>query len=196
MRINTKLVMNTFVCLGIEADLSDLLENMIFMFDMPFSYGGNEISSLGINNYATFKGYAPKGCTSVTMALMGDTYDYWKNARTKGTYEQEKKQLADTIIEKLSTKLPQIKDKVVVWDVATPLTYERYCGTYKGSWMTVMGKGHKTTVYPNTSVNIAGLYFAGQRLQPPGGLPIAATTGRVAIQHLCKNTNIVFQGKM
>lgn len=96
MRTNTKLVMNTFVCLGIEADLSDLPENMVFMFDKPFSYADNEISSLGINNYATFKGYAPKGCTSVTMALVGDTYDYWKNAKTRGTYEQDKKQLANT----------------------------------------------------------------------------------------------------
>lgn len=132
MRTNTKLAMNTFICLGIEADLSDLPENMLLFFDAPVSYAGNEINSVAINNYATFKGYAPKGCTSVTMALMGDTYDYWKNAKTKGIYEQEKKQLAATIIEKLSTKLPQIKDKVVVWDVATPLTYERYCGTYKG----------------------------------------------------------------
>ncbi|HVJ50143.1 hypothetical protein [Desulfitobacterium sp.] len=180
----------------IEADLSDLPENMLFLFDTPFSYAGNEINSVGINNYATFKGYAPKGCTSVTMALMGDTYDYWKNAKTKSTYEQEKKQLADTIIEKLSAKLPQIKEKVVVWDVATPLTYERYCGTYKGSWMTVMGKGNKTIAYPNTSENVANLYFAGQRLQPPGGLPVAAATGRTAIQYLCRDTDSVFQGKM
>lgn len=196
MRTNTKLAMSTFICLGIEADLSDLPENMLFLFDVPFSYAGNELNSIGINNYATFKGYAPKGCTSVTMVLMGDTYDYWKNAKTKGTYEQEKKQLADTIIEKLSARLPQIKEKVVVWDVATPLTYERYCGTYKGSWMTVMGKGDKITSYPNTSEYVADLYFAGQRLNPPGGLPVAAMTGRTAIQYLCRDTDSVFQGKM
>lgn len=196
MRTSTKLAMNTFICLGIEADLSDLPENMLFLFDTPISYAGNEINSVSVNNYATFKGYAPKGCTSVTMALLGDTYDYWKNAKTEGTYEQEKKQLADTIIEKLTAKLPQIKDKVVVWDVATPLTYERYCGTYKGSWMTVIGKGHKTTAYPNISENVANLYFAGQRLYPPGGLPVAASTGRTAIQYLCRDTDSVFQGEM
>lgn len=196
MRINTKLAMNTFICLGIETDLSDLPEKMLIVFDIPFLYAGNEINSIGINNYAAFKDYAPTGCTSFTMALMGDTYYYWKNAKTGGTYEQDKKQLADTIIERLSAKLPQIKGKVVVWDVATPLTYERYCGTYKGSWMTVTGKGDKTTVYPNTSENIENLYFAGQRLQPPGGLPVATTTGRTAIQYLCRDTNTVFQGKM
>lgn len=39
---------------------------------------------------------------------------------------------------------------------------------------------------------IANLYFAGQRLQPPGGLPVAATTARTAIQYLCRDTNAVF----
>jgi phytoene dehydrogenase-like protein len=194
MRTNTKPVMNTFVCLGIEADLSDLPENMLFTFDPPFFYAGEQVNLLSVNNYATYKGYAPKGCTSVTMGLIGDTYDYWKNAKTKGTYEQDKKQLAETIIERLAAKLPQINDKVVAWDVATPLTYERYCGTYKGSWMTVVGKGDKPSIYPSTSEKIANLYFAGQRLQPPGGLPVAVMTGRTAIQYLCRDTNTVFQG--
>jgi phytoene dehydrogenase-like protein len=196
MRTSTKLAMNTFISLGIEADLSNLPENMLFFFETPFSYAGTDMNSVSINNYATFKGYAPQGCTSVTMALMGDTYDYWKDTKVIGTYEQEKTKLAKTIIEKLSSKLPQIKDKVVVWDVATPLTYERYCGTYKGSWMTVVGKGDKVTTYPNTTENIANLYFAGQRLYPPGGLPVAATTGRTAIQYLCRDTKNVFQGKI
>lgn len=196
MRAGTSLAMSTFICFGIEADLSDLPENMLILFDKPFSYAGNEINSVGVNNYATFKGYAPKGCTSITIALLGDTYDYWKNTKAQGNYEQEKKQLADILIEKLSSELPQIKDKVVVWDVATPLTYERYCGTYKGSWMTVVGKGYKPISYPSTSEKIANLYFAGQRLQPPGGLPVAAATGRTAIQYLCRDTNEVFQGKI
>jgi phytoene dehydrogenase-like protein len=195
MRTNTKLAMNTFICLGIEADLSHLPESMLFRLETPFTYAGKEVNSVGINNYATFKGYAPEGCTSVTMALLGDTYDYWKNAKEKGTYEQEKRLLAEAIIEKLSTKLPQIKGRVVVWDVATPLTYERYCGTYKGSWMTIIGKGDKVTTYPNTSENIANLYFAGQRLNPPGGLPVAAATGRTAIQNLCRDTDTVFQAE-
>lgn len=194
MRTNTKLTMNTFVSLGIEADLSDLPENMVLTLDRPFTYVGNEINTVGINNYATFKGYAPKGCTSVTISLIGDTYDYWKNAKEQGTYDEEKKRLADEIIDRLSSKFPQIKDKVGVWDVATPLTYERYCGTYKGSWMTVMGKGQGMVSYPCTSEKIARLYFAGQRMQPPGGLPVAAVTGRTAIQYLCRDTNTVFQG--
>lgn len=194
MRTKTKLVMNTFIGLGIETDLSNLPENMVLPLDQPFTFAGNEFCTIGLNNYANFKGYAPKGCTAVTTALMGDTYDYWKDAKIKGTYEQEKRWLVDKIVDSLAAKLPQIKGKVVVWDVATPLTYERYCGTYKGSWMTVTGKDHKTVIYPSTIETIANLYLAGHRLQPPGGLPVALSTGRTAIQYLCRDTNTVFQG--
>ncbi len=31
------------------------------------------------------------------------------------------------------------------------------------------------------------LYFAGQRLIPPGGLPIALVTGRAAVEKLCED---------
>lgn len=44
---------------------------------------------------------------------------------------------------------------------------------------------------------IAGLsagIFAGQRLMVPDGLPSALMTVRTAIQHLCKDTDTVFQG--
>ena len=196
MRENTKLSMNTFVCLGIEADLSALPENMVMTFDQPFTYAGNDIDTIGLNNYATFEGYAPRGYTSVTMSLMGDTYDYWKITKEQGTYYDEKKRLAEVIIDRLSSKLPQIKDKVAVWDVATPLTYERFCGTYKGSWMTETRKGSKMITYPAVSEKISSLYFAGQRMQPPGGLPVAAISGRTAIQYLCRDTNTVFQVKI
>src|SRR5690554_6418487 len=124
---------------------------MVMTFDQAFTYAGNEINTIGFNNYATFKGYAPEGCTSLTMALIGDSYDYWKNAKEQGRYDEEKKCLAEVIIDRLSSKLPQIKDKVAVWDVATPLTYERYCGTFKGSWMSETGKGSKMITYPATS---------------------------------------------
>ena len=79
-------------------------------------------------------------------------------------------------------------------DVATPLTYERYCGSYRGSWMTMIGKGERSTEYPLKSESVQNLYYAGQRMQPPGGMPPAADTGRRAVQYLCKDAGVVFQG--
>ncbi|WP_305118708.1 phytoene desaturase family protein [Brucepastera parasyntrophica] len=196
MRKKTLLVVNTFISLGIEADLSDKPEKMILPLEKPFTYAGVTVSSVTLNNYAAYDGYAPKGASACTVMLGGDTYDYWKQCRDEGTYKKEKEALAKVIIERLSEKLPEIKDKVRVWDVATPLTYERYCGTYRGSWMTILGKRIPQTQYPCKPKSFSNVYFAGQRMYLPGGLPVAVMTGRRAVQYLCRDTGTVFEGKL
>lgn len=184
----------TFISLGVEADLKDLPENTLFPLPEPFSFNKQTYNLMGFNNYANFEGYAPEGCSALTCFIAGDTYDDWKKAKEDGTYQAKKEELANLIIEKLGELVPETKGKVQVWDVATPLTYERYCGTYRGSWMSVMQPGYKRQQYPQTVAGISNLYFAGQRLMLPGGLPVAAMTARTAVQHLCKDRDTVFQG--
>lgn len=196
MRSNTVPMMDTFVCLGVSADLSHLPESMMFRLDSPLRCAGLEIKVIGYNNYAGYAGYAPEGCTALTSAVIGDSYDFWKTARDNGTYEEEKRAFAQAFIEALSSKVPEIRGKVDVWDVATPLTYERYLGSYKGSWMSYMKKGDSNVVYPCKPDSIRNVYFAGQRLRSPGGLPVALTSGRTAVQHLCLDTDTVFQGNI
>lgn len=196
MRKETLPTVSTFISLGIKADLSDVPESVGFPINTPIYCGNEKVTSIGINNYAGYQGYAPEGSSTVTSIIMGDTYDWWKSKKEDGTYEEEKQRLAEAFIAALSEKYPQIKNKVEVWDVATPLTYERYLHSYKGSWMSVMGKGAQMEAYPSKPETIKGLYFAGQRLLVPGGLPVAAETGRKAVQYLCLNTGTVFQGKL
>lgn len=186
----------TFMSLGIAADLSHIPANAIFPLEKAFTYGGVSHKSISVNNYAGFEGYAPQGCTSLTIILMEDTYDEWKARKADGTYEQKKHELAELIIDRLTSVIPQIAGKVDVWDIATPLTYERYCGTYRGSWMSIMKPGKQRMQYPAKSESIKGLYFAGQRMLVPGGLPVALTSGREAVQYVCLDQDIVFQGKL
>lgn len=161
MRESTKPVLNIFISVGVEADLSDVPERLTFITDEPLICGGVPQSIIGINNYAGYKGYAPEGCTAITSAIMGDSYDYWKACQENGTYEAEKQKLAEAYIEILAQKYPQTAGKIAVWDVATPLTYERYLGSYRGSWMSIMGKGSKMESYPSKSASINNVYFAG-----------------------------------
>lgn len=185
----------TFVCLGVNADLGDLPENVMLPLSEPFEHGGTKHRTIGFNNYANFAGYAPEGCTALTLVFSEDTYDEWRAAKEDGSYAAKKEAFAQRVIQALEQVVPQIKDKVEVWDVATPLTYERYCGTYRGSWMSVMKPGYKQQQYPLKSESIDNLYFAGQRLMLPGGLPVASMTGRQAVQHLCKDKDILFQSE-
>lgn len=199
MKKNTegRLMASTCVNLGIQADLSDVPYSVTYAMKEPLKYAGIESSVLGFFQYSEHSEYAPPGCTAMTVILMGDTYDYWKARKEDNTYETEKQQLAKEIINLLSEKLPRIKEKIVVVDVATPVTFERYCGTYRGAWMNWVHKGDKTsTVYPQVSEYVKSLYFAGQRIMTPGGGPVALYTGRQAVQYLCRDTETVFQGYM
>jgi phytoene dehydrogenase-like protein len=193
MRQNTTPMLDTFISVGVEADLSNVPERVQFATDTPLQCAGVPESVIGICNYAGYKGYAPEGCTAVTSIMMGDSYDIWKACKESGTYQAEKEKLAKAFIEILAIKYPQTAGKIAVWDVATPLTYERYIGSYKGSWMSIMGKGSNPEYYPSKPESIQNVYFAGQRLRSPGGLPVAVDSGRKAVQYLCRDTNTVFQ---
>lgn len=194
MHKNVVPLLNTFICAGVEADLSSLPERIQFVPDHPFICGGIPQQIILVCNYADYAGYAPSGCTAVTSCIIGDSYDFWKKCRENGTYKAEKEKLAKAFIQLLAEKYPQTAGKVAVWDVATPLTYERYLGSSRGSWMTVLGKGLKYESYPSKPKSIKNVYFASQRLKSPGGLPIAVDSGRRAVQYLCRDTGSVFQG--
>ena len=183
---------NMFVCLGIKADLIKYPYTSVLPIEKPFEFAGLKFNEIRINNYAKYKDHAPEGCTAMTCLLIGDSYDYWKAAKADGTYKAKKDELAQKLIDEVSKFIPEIKDNVEVIDVATPCTYERYCGSDGGSWMSVWLPGQKQFNYEPKLADIDGLYFAGQRIRMPGGLPLAAFTARMAVQNLCKDTNTLF----
>jgi phytoene dehydrogenase-like protein len=192
MRNVTKPLCNIFISAGIKADLSHYPDMCLFALENPIFCGGMYITAVGFHNYAKNKGYAPDGCTAITSAVLGDTYDYWKAAKDNGNYEKLKAETADIYLDLLSKFIPEIKGKIDVIDVATPLTYERYCGSYKGSWMSVWDKG-KVPAYHIKSAEFDSLYFAGERLKPPGGLPSAVMSGFEAAQFLCRDNDVIFK---
>lgn len=190
----TKPMLDTFISVGVEADLSRLPERIQFIPEKSLVCGGVEETVIGTNNYTGYKGYAPEGCTAITCGIIGDSYDYLESCRENGTYRAEKEKLAQAFIDILAEKYPQTAGKAAVWDVATPLTYERYLHSYKGSWMTIMGK--ENAYYPSKPEQTQRLYFAGQRLRSPSGLPVAIDSGRRAVQCLCRDTGTIFQSNI
>lgn len=179
-----------FISLGIKASLK---ETPSFDLDKPIKCGGFEYKTLSFNNYYGYKGYAPEGCTALTVFLGGDSYDFWKKARDEGRYETEKQAVANQVINAMIKKYPHLEDKFEVIDVATPLTYERYTGSSKGSWMSVMEKGTPSmNVCPCVLEDVKGVFFAGHRTMIPGGMPTALTSGRTAAQMVCRQFDTTF----
>jgi len=179
-----------FIGIGVRAKLP---ETPMLEVPEPIRCGGFSYPVLGFNNYSNYPGYAPEGCTALTTALIGDSYDFWKKARDEGRYEAEKKAVADQVIRALCQKHPEAEGKIEVVDVATPLTYERYTGASKGSWMAIMGKGDSMgTACPCVLEDTKSVYFAGHRTKLPGGLPGALVSGRDAAQMVCRQFDVVF----
>jgi len=181
----------TFIGVGVRAEIES---TPVFNLPEPVVCGGISYSSLGFNNYSGYKGYAPEGGTTLTTAFVDDTYDFWKKAKDEGRYEAEKQILAEQISRAICAKYPQAEGKIEVIDIATPLTYERYTGAYRGSWMGIMNKGDKQAQYPGFLDSIKGVYFAGHRMMSPGGLPVALISGRQAAQLVCRQFNAAFKG--
>lgn len=183
---------NIFIGLGVKADLSHLPYCCVFPLKKPFEYAGCKWTEFRIYNYAAYKEHAPEGCTALTCLLIGESYGFWKAAKADGTYKDKKKELGELFVKQLAEFIPEVESALEVIDVATPCTYERYTGSYEGSWMSVWQKGGKQRNYPQTLDTVFGVYFAGQRIQMPGGLPIAVYTGRQAVQYLCRDFGEVF----
>ena len=196
IRRDTEPELCTFIGIGIRIKLpgNNLPE---WKLETPITYAGQTVTHLGFYNYCEYEGYAPDGCTVLTAILSKDTYDFWKQAKADGRYEAEKQSLAEQVSHALCQKYPQCEGKIEVIDIATPLTYERYTGAYKGSWMaTFRTSKNAGKRYPGFCKDVKGLYFAGHRLMPPGGLPFALISGRVAAQMVCRDNNVIFKGNI
>lgn len=184
---------NIFIGMGIKGDFSHLPHTIVIPLEEELHLANCSFSSIKLYNYSHYKNYAPEGCTSFTSVLLCQSYEYWKQAKEDGSYKEKKKEVFEAFINAIQKHIPEISlENLIVYDLATPLTYERYCSSYKGSWMTVWEKGKFQAKIPQKIKELKGVYFAGQRLLLSGGLPIAVSTGRKAVQYLCKDKNHIF----
>jgi phytoene dehydrogenase-like protein len=140
---------------------------------------------------------APPGKTSLVV-MMPSSYEYWKElAQDRTAYQEKKDQVARTVVELLDQRFPGISRQVEMVDVATPLTFERYTGNWKGSfegWL--ITPQNSSVVMSRMRQTLPGLQnfaMCGQWVEPGGGLPTSVTSGRRLVQALCKQDGKKFQ---
>ena len=106
-------------------------------------------------------------------------------ARRRELYEERKKSMAELIISAISDEFPALSGKLRCIDVWTPATYKRYVDSEVGSFM---GFAFSSGIVPQKVKNaVSGLknvLLASQWLKAPGGLPIAAESGRDAVKKI------------
>jgi phytoene dehydrogenase-like protein len=176
------------VSLGVRCDFSSEPHWTVHLLDQPLLIAGELHGEIGVKNYCFDPTLAPEG-HSVLVSMIRTNYDYWQRIYGHRLYDSEQEQVAGIVINYLETLYPDLRGSIVVTDVATPLSYERYTGNWQGSncgWLMtkqsipLMMKGMEKTL-----PGVANFYLAGQWVEPGGSVPVAAVSGRNAVQLFC-----------
>lgn len=179
-----------YIGLGVNRTFDDvpkIISGLVFQLDKAVTIAGKETKWLNVRIHNFDPTLAPPGKTLLTLMLESDCA-YWEALRKDiERYRAEKARIADIVISALDKRFPGLASQVEMRDVATPITFRRYTGNWQGSfegWLMT-----PSTVTLNMSKTLPGLdsfYMVGQWVQPGGGLPSGAMTGRHVTQMLCQ----------
>ena len=162
----------------------------------PFEVAGKTIKEIGIRSYAYDETFTRGDKTVLSVLVNQDNNDYAfyrKLIKDKEQYRKYKEYVANAVKDRIIDRLPELEGSIETLDVATPYTFKRYVNTTNGVYMS-FNFTPKSPMYNHTGrvKGINNFYLSGQWMQGPGGLPIAMTQGKFAIQRICKRENLSF----
>ena len=179
------------VSLGIDCDLSDQPYNMAIKLDNPLIAGNTANTYLFFKHFCYDHIISNSGKSVITSIIRTD-YEYWETLyKNTEMYMLEKEKICMEFIKIIEGRFPQIKGKIQVADVATPVTYYRYTGVWQGSYMGWWASSGKTI--PSVLPGLKNFYMAGQWTQPSGGIPTSMMSGRGCINQMCMDDGKEFQ---
>ena len=189
-----------FIGLGVNRKFDDIpysVSGFSFPLKKPVQIGDKMRERLSVHLYNHDKSMAPEGRTALTLMFETD-YEYWKKLNEdRMEYEQKKDEIARTVIDLLEQRFPGISSKVEMIDVATPMTFERFTGNWKGSfegWL-ITPENSNVVMKPmsQTLPGLRNFYMCGQWVEPGGGLPTGVMSGRRLVKSLCKEDRKKFR---
>jgi phytoene dehydrogenase-like protein len=125
---------------------------------------------------------APEG-HHVVHAYTLEPYEGWR--RDQG-YEEKKKERSQPLLRALERVIPDIRERIVLELIGTPLTHSHYLRRHQGTYGPgiAAGKG----MFPSCQTPIPGLYRVGDSTIPGIGVPAVAASGI-----LCANSLVTPQ---
>jgi phytoene dehydrogenase-like protein len=180
-----------YVCLGIGRDLSALPHMSVFPLREPIvlEQGALTLRQLNLRLFTFDPTMAPPGKTAGVVMIESRGIDYWSALRAGDPegYKKEKQRVGELVIGALEGEFGEIERHVEVVDVATPATWRRYTGNWRGSFEGFLIT--PKTMMKNlgfTVPGLAGFSMHGQWVAVGGGLPPAGINGRALARKLCK----------
>lgn len=136
---------------------------------------------------------APQGKTGLVVSVLMD-YDFIKNIKELGFYEEFKKLSESKMIDVLNNTIYEgLKEKIIHRFSSTPLTLERLSGNLDGGitgWAftndSIPAISKMTKVAKSCLTPVPNVLQAGQWTFSPSGLPISILTGKIAVDKAIK----------
>lgn len=123
------------ISLGIDCNLSQEPHGIAIKLDKPFVAGNINNEYLYFKHFC-FDNVISRPGKSVITSIIRTDYEYWKELyKDIEIYELEKEKLCVEFIKVIEKRFPQTKGNIKVTDVATSVTYNRYTGVWKGSYL-------------------------------------------------------------
>ena len=182
------------VMLGVGRDLSEQPYRIIFELKKPLPIAGQERRWICLRHRCFDPSMAPPG-RSVAEVWYPTSYEYWeKLADDRQQYDDEKQRIADTTIAELDKRWSGFKSDIEVVDVATPNTYVRYTGNWKGSpdgWY-ITPENIMDQSPLRELPGLSNFYMVGQWTAPFTGTVMAALSGRQIVELICHRDSKAF----
>jgi phytoene dehydrogenase-like protein len=185
-----------YIALGVNRKFEDVppsINGTLLPIDTPIMVAGKKRESLDLRLYNFDPSMAPAGKNLAVVAFTTE-YDYWKKLKENPVaYKAEKERICNDVIAVLEKRFPGITKQIEIRDIATPITWERYTGNWRGSYegwqfdVSSFTGGMKKTL-----PGLANFYMAGQWVNPGGGMPTAGVSGRHTLQLICHDDGKTF----
>ncbi|MFN6566400.1 NAD(P)/FAD-dependent oxidoreductase [Dendronalium sp. ChiSLP03b] len=124
---------------------------------------------------------APEGHHVVHVYSL-EPYAGWE--RNDG-YEAKKQQKAQSLYCALERIIPDVRERVVLELIGTPLTHAHYLRRYQGTYGPAIAAGK---MFPSTQTPIQGLYRVGDSTMPGIGVPAVAASGILCANSLVERS--------
>ena len=185
------------ISLGVGLDFSQEPPMQDFLLREPIWLGNIRHDRLVLKHYCFDPSVAPEGKSVLSLWCEAD-YDYWKWLRgDEVRYNRHKEEVANIIIDILNARYPGLREAVEVVDVATPVTYERYTGNWRGAFAGWAMTNRKMSMMmgigmDKTLPGLGNFYMVGQWVEPGGNVELSCASGRDAIKDICRELDRPF----
>ncbi len=177
------------IAYAVDGVFSELTGTRIFPCG-EMNVGSQMVRRMSIQSYDYEPDFAPEGkmILQTNFSQTEADYKYWEQLyKDKAAYDKRKTEIAGQAMKRVVKEYPFLEGKIRVIDVWSPMTYTKYCNSYRGAYMSfVTTRQAKSITVPGVVKGIGNVLLASQWLMGPGGLPTAAAMGKFAAWRIIK----------